>query len=299
MQPLLAVFAHPDDETFGAAGVMAAAVERGVPVTVISATRGEAGESSIAGLDDPERLGVVRERELREAMRQIGVSDVRLLGYRDSGMAGSPSAEDPQAFIRAPVETVAARLASHIRISSTAHDPHVRCGGSLRAPGSSAHASRCASCHPDRRRSLAQGPRRLRAVADARSLFCGVPPRGHARRVRPTEQPAQIPAGGCPGKCRHASLANHAHRSISNRGRSANAPQSPPIAPRLLKAGRWPVFHRKFVNGSSRTSISSGRRFPGLRRKVATPATSSRCSRPSRIWADLPKSTPTILVPSA
>ena len=52
MQPLMAVFAHPDDETFGAAGVMAAAVERGVPVTVISATRGEAGESAIAGLDD-------------------------------------------------------------------------------------------------------------------------------------------------------------------------------------------------------------------------------------------------------
>ena len=115
MQPLLAIFAHPDDETFGAAGLMAAAVERGVPVTVISATRGEAGESSIAGLDDPEQLGVVRERELREAMRQIGVSDVRLLRYRDSGMAGSPSAEDSRAFIRAPVETVAARLASHIR----------------------------------------------------------------------------------------------------------------------------------------------------------------------------------------
>ena len=115
MQPLLAVFAHPDDETFSAAGVMAAATERGVPVTVISATRGEAGESSIAGLDDPERLGVVRERELREAMRQIGVSDVRLLGYRDSGMAGSPSADDQQAFIRAPVETVAARLVPDIR----------------------------------------------------------------------------------------------------------------------------------------------------------------------------------------
>jgi LmbE family N-acetylglucosaminyl deacetylase len=115
MQPLLAVFAHPDDETFGAAGVMAAAVERGVPVTVISATRGEAGESSIPGLDDPERLGVVRERELREAMRQIGVSDVRLLGYRDSGMAGSPLAEHPLAFVRVPVETAAARLVPHIR----------------------------------------------------------------------------------------------------------------------------------------------------------------------------------------
>jgi LmbE family N-acetylglucosaminyl deacetylase len=115
MQSLLAVFAHPDDETFGAAGVMAAAVERGAQVTVISATRGEAGESSIAGLDDPEQLGVVRERELREAMRQIGVSDVRLLGYRDSGMAGSPSAEHPQAFVRTPVEAAVERLVPHIR----------------------------------------------------------------------------------------------------------------------------------------------------------------------------------------
>jgi LmbE family N-acetylglucosaminyl deacetylase len=121
MGPLLAVFPHPDDETFSAAGVMAAAVERGLPVAVISATRGEAGESSIAGLDDPERLGVVRERELREAMRQIGVSDVRLLGYRDSGMAGSPFAEHPQAFIGVPVETAATRLASHIR----SFRPHV------------------------------------------------------------------------------------------------------------------------------------------------------------------------------
>ncbi|MBA2596809.1 MAG: PIG-L family deacetylase [Chloroflexia bacterium] len=113
--PLLAIFPHPDDETFTSAGVMAAAVARGVPVTVISATRGEAGESSIPGLDDPERLGVVRERELRDAMRQIGVTDVRMLGYRDSGMEGSPQAEDAQAFIRVSVAVAAAKLVPHIR----------------------------------------------------------------------------------------------------------------------------------------------------------------------------------------
>ena len=115
MRPLLTLFAHPDDETFSTGGLMAAAVERGQPVTALSATRGEAGESAIADLDDPERLGVVRERELREAMRQVGVSDVRLLGYRDSGMAGSPSAEHPQAFVRVPVESAASRIASQIR----------------------------------------------------------------------------------------------------------------------------------------------------------------------------------------
>ena len=115
MGPLLAIFPHPDDETFTSAGVMAAAVERGVPVTVISATRGEAGESSIPGLEDPERLGIVRERELRDAMEQIGVTDVRLLNYRDSGMEGSPEAEHPKALVRATIAEVAAELAPHIR----------------------------------------------------------------------------------------------------------------------------------------------------------------------------------------
>jgi N-acetyl-1-D-myo-inositol-2-amino-2-deoxy-alpha-D-glucopyranoside deacetylase len=115
MGPLLAIFPHPDDETFTAAGVLAAAVDRGVDVIVISATRGEAGESSISGLDDPEQLGVVRERELRDAMRQLGVSDVRFLGYRDSGMEGSTEAEHPRAFVRAPVPSAAAELVTHIR----------------------------------------------------------------------------------------------------------------------------------------------------------------------------------------
>ena len=113
--PLLALFPHPDDETFTAAGVMAAAVARGVSVTVISATRGESGESSIAGLDDPERLGGVRERELRDAMRHLGVTDVRLLGYRDSGMEGSHAAAHPQAFIQAPLDAAATRLAPYLR----------------------------------------------------------------------------------------------------------------------------------------------------------------------------------------
>ena len=112
---LLALFPHPDDETFTAAGVMAAAVARGAPVTVVSATRGEAGESSIPGLDDPERLGEVRERELRDAMRHLGVTDVRLLGYRDSGMEGSAEAHHPNAFVRASIDAAAARLATLIR----------------------------------------------------------------------------------------------------------------------------------------------------------------------------------------
>ena len=115
MGPLLAIFPHPDDETFTVAGTMAAAAARGAHVTVISATRGEAGESSIPGLDDPRRLGEVRERELRDAMRHLGVADVRFLGYRDSGMPGSPAAQHPRAFVRSTVDDAAASLVSPIR----------------------------------------------------------------------------------------------------------------------------------------------------------------------------------------
>ena len=107
-RPLLAIFAHPDDETFTCAGIMAAAAEHGIPVTLVSATRGEAGESAIPGLDDPDRLGVVRERELRDAMAAIGVGDARFLDYRDSGLQDSPASDDPRAFVRAPLAAVAA-----------------------------------------------------------------------------------------------------------------------------------------------------------------------------------------------
>jgi LmbE family N-acetylglucosaminyl deacetylase len=112
---LLAVFPHPDDETITAGGLMAAAVERGVPVTLLCATRGEAGESSIPGIADSDQLGVVREQELRDAMRHLGVDDVRLLDYRDSGMEGSANASNPRAFVQAPVEQAAAKVATVIR----------------------------------------------------------------------------------------------------------------------------------------------------------------------------------------
>lgn len=112
---LLAIFPHPDDETFSAGGLMAAARERGDSVILVCATRGEAGESGDPGHDTPETLGIAREAELREAMTYLGVEDVRFLGYRDSGMEGSAEAQNPQAFVRAPVAEAAARLVPMIR----------------------------------------------------------------------------------------------------------------------------------------------------------------------------------------
>lgn len=114
-EPMLLIFAHPDDETFGCAGTIAATAEAGVPVILICATRGEAGDSSVPGLDEPEVLGAVREEELRAAMAAVGVHDVRLLDYRDSGMPGAAANADPRALANAPFDLLVARLVVHIR----------------------------------------------------------------------------------------------------------------------------------------------------------------------------------------
>lgn len=86
---LLVVVAHPDDESFGCGSLLAYAAARGVATTVCCATRGEAGEDS-RGLADGVSLGEVREQELRHAASLLGVHDVRLFDWFDSGMVGEP-----------------------------------------------------------------------------------------------------------------------------------------------------------------------------------------------------------------
>lgn len=110
MTHLLAVFAHPDDEAFCCGGIFAALTEQGVGVTLVCATRGESGEILVPSLATRETLGVVREGELRAAMEQVGVSDVRFLDYIDSGMIGTPENEAERAFMRAPEAEVVAKL---------------------------------------------------------------------------------------------------------------------------------------------------------------------------------------------
>ncbi len=112
---VLFVYAHPDDETFGVAGTIALLRQRNVPVALICATRGEAGAISDASLSTQEMLGQVRERELRTAMDLLGVADIRLLDYRDSGMEGTPENDDPRCLVQAPIEQVAAKIATIIR----------------------------------------------------------------------------------------------------------------------------------------------------------------------------------------
>jgi LmbE family N-acetylglucosaminyl deacetylase len=88
---IVGVWAHPDDEAYLSAGLMAAAVELGSRVVCVTATRGE------LGTDDPEtwppaRLAARRERELAASLSALGVHDHRWLDYPDGALAGVPEA---------------------------------------------------------------------------------------------------------------------------------------------------------------------------------------------------------------
>jgi LmbE family N-acetylglucosaminyl deacetylase len=111
---IVVIFAHPDDESFGFAGTLSAMSDAGHEATYVVGTRGEVGEILVEGLATRENLGEVREGELRLALDLMGVSDLRLLGYRDSGMAGSDENNDPRAFINQDVDLVSDAIAEII-----------------------------------------------------------------------------------------------------------------------------------------------------------------------------------------
>ncbi|MDA8218508.1 MAG: PIG-L family deacetylase, partial [Dehalococcoidales bacterium] len=80
---LLAVFAHPDDETVRSGGTLALLARRGVCVYLLTATHGEAGSCGIPPLCRPDELAALRERELACACQMLGLQPPRFLGYRD------------------------------------------------------------------------------------------------------------------------------------------------------------------------------------------------------------------------
>jgi LmbE family N-acetylglucosaminyl deacetylase len=86
---LLAVFAHPDDESFRCGGTLALLARRGVEVRVLCATRGEAG---IPGMD-PDEAGRIRQRELHCACRALSIEPPILLDYHDGTLAEADEEE--------------------------------------------------------------------------------------------------------------------------------------------------------------------------------------------------------------
>jgi len=84
---LLAVFAHPDDESFRCGGTLALLARRGIQVHSLTATRGEAGSCGEPPVCRAEELGVVREQELRCACAALGIAPPIFLDYFDGKLA--------------------------------------------------------------------------------------------------------------------------------------------------------------------------------------------------------------------
>jgi LmbE family N-acetylglucosaminyl deacetylase len=87
---LLAVLAHPDDESFLCGGTLARYAAAGVRVVLACATRGEAGDIAAPALASRETLAAVREQELRAAAAELGLAQVHLLGYPDGRLSEVP-----------------------------------------------------------------------------------------------------------------------------------------------------------------------------------------------------------------
>ena len=107
---LFLVHAHPDDESIATGGVILRAKADGHRVVLVTCTAGEEGEVYNLGPSTGRRLADIRADELRNACALLGVDRLELLGYRDSGMAGSAINEHPASFHRASLDEAAKRL---------------------------------------------------------------------------------------------------------------------------------------------------------------------------------------------
>ncbi len=112
---LLAVLAHPDDETFGMGGTLALYARRGDNVYLVCATRGEVGTVDPEHMRDFQSIAELRESELRCAAEHIGIKEVFFLGYRDSGMPGTADNKHPDAQVAHSVDEVAGKVVKYIR----------------------------------------------------------------------------------------------------------------------------------------------------------------------------------------
>jgi LmbE family N-acetylglucosaminyl deacetylase len=116
---LMAVHAHPDDEASSTGGVLARYSDEGVRTVIVTCTNGEFGDTPGGvkpGDDghDEEQVAQIRLAELRESAKHLGVTDLELLGYHDSGMLEWEYKDRPDAFCNVPLATVSARIAGLI-----------------------------------------------------------------------------------------------------------------------------------------------------------------------------------------
>jgi LmbE family N-acetylglucosaminyl deacetylase len=145
---MMAVHAHPDDEASSTGGVLAAYSAQGIRTVLVTCTNGEFGDADGGvkpGQDGHDEEEVARKRlaELRESCAILGVTNLEMLGYHDSGMPEWDYKDRPDAFCNIPQADVAARISGLIeryrpQVLVTYDDE-----GAYQHPDH-VHASRCA-----------------------------------------------------------------------------------------------------------------------------------------------------------
>lgn len=109
-------YAHPDDESFTVAGIIRKYADLGASIILSSATAGQAGHPGDPPLCTREEVGSVREAELRDAARILGIREVHLFGYQDKQLSQAPPEE-----MRARLVAIIRRCRPEIVLT---FDPH-------------------------------------------------------------------------------------------------------------------------------------------------------------------------------
>ncbi|MGH3684175.1 MAG: PIG-L family deacetylase [Pseudonocardiaceae bacterium] len=120
---LLAVHAHPDDESITTGGLLARCATAGVTTVVLTCTDGRYGpvNQDLGLLITPDQLAIVRAAELDEAARILGVAEIQRLEHHDSNMTGLPENHAPKAFWAQATDQLVAAVVRLVR----KYRPHV------------------------------------------------------------------------------------------------------------------------------------------------------------------------------
>lgn len=121
---VVAVCAHPDDESFGLGAVLSALAERGSATSVLCFTHGEA--STLGAATTPSHLAEIRATELANAAEALGVTTVRLHSYADGALESASFDELVRHIVDLATERAADCLLVFDEGGITGHPDHQR-----------------------------------------------------------------------------------------------------------------------------------------------------------------------------
>ena len=185
---VLAIFAHPDDESIACGGTLARLSDAGVRVVLLCASHGESGSISDPALVPDGDLGSVRANELRQAARVLGIADVEVLNHPDGDLrwadvqafhkeiVGAIERFNPDAVITFGDDGLYWHL-DHIGV-------HERTSTAVLSLGAAAPPLYCVTMAPGAMRQVAEAAV-AKGRASARSGFWGIEPSAFGEGAKP------------------------------------------------------------------------------------------------------------------